>query len=277
MPRDRVFYDYNYYHNVPFGNASLEFSRFAPGFEKTFLDGLGSFEIRVPMSISLNSDIRIGPNCTFAGDLTDGEFGNILLNTKLLLIDTGRTAAAVGLGVALPTADDVVIGRVGGAPLVVVENEAVHLLPYVAAFHMLNDRVFVQSFLQIDADTSGNPVQLNQFAPSLTPIGRLSDQTALYFDAAIGSWFLRDPENPRFKGISLVAEAHYSTTLDDMDSINANGIIVGDPSQDLDILNLTFGGHLHYGSSVFTMGYGTPVTSDRLFDGEFRLFINRYF
>jgi hypothetical protein len=31
------------------------------------------------------------------------------------------------------------------------------------------------------------------------------------------------------------------------------------------------------GQTIFTVGYGVPVTDEQAFDGELRAFVNRYF
>jgi hypothetical protein len=46
----------------------------------------------------------------------------------------------------------------------------------------------------------------------------------------------------------------------------------------LSIVNLTIGATAVFGqATTVTAGYGTPVSTDRVFDGEFRVMLNRYF
>lgn len=71
---------------------------------------------------------------------------------------------------------------------------------------------------------------------------------------------------------------NHTATLNDSDTINVDNFRIGDPGQDLSLVNEIIGVHLQVGKTVFTGGYAVPLTtSDRVFDGELRCFANRYF
>jgi hypothetical protein len=119
-------------------------------------------------------------------------------------------------------------------------------------------------------------VLLNSAGTGLVPAGRLNEQALLFLDLSVGRWIYRDLSGPP-RGLAWVVEAHYTSTIEDADAFSSGVFQVGDPQQDFDILNLTLGLHAQMGRSVFTVGYGVPVTDDRGFDGELRAFVNRYF
>jgi hypothetical protein len=99
MPRDRVFFDYNLFHNTSLNG--IDVNRYTPGLEKTFLDGIGSIEFRVPMAGTLGSDVVI--DSATGADRTglNGEFGDLFLGMKLLLMATDECAISAGLGLSI--------------------------------------------------------------------------------------------------------------------------------------------------------------------------------
>jgi len=276
LPQNRIFFDYNFFYNVPFTTEGVNVNRFSPGIEKTFWNGMASFEIRLPMAITLNSNII----SDLPSDVSNYEFGNIALSTKFLLTSTENTALAVGLGVSLPTADDLDIGLADGTDLLSIQNQSPHILPYLAFLYAPNySDFFAQAFLTFDFDTRGSPVYANVNGLGLNEIGTWQDQNLITLSFSAGSW-LYENRNPcsRVNRIGWSAELHYTSTLNDADSVSAGSFTVGDPDADLSLLNGTIGGHVRLRKTTFTVGYSVPLTSsDRVFDGELRFFANRAF
>jgi hypothetical protein len=108
-PVDRVFVNYNYFNNVslfpaggsPAGSgSSFNLHRETFGFEKTFLDGDGSFGVRLPV---LQSD-------SLANSTVDG-FGDLTLIFKYALVNDCRTGdvLSAGMCVTLPTGRNVIL------------------------------------------------------------------------------------------------------------------------------------------------------------------------
>ena len=128
MPTDRIFLDYNYYHNVPFTANGIDVNRFTPGAEKTFLNGMGSVEVRVPMAVSFNSNQYLG----VPTDTSEPEFGNLTFIPKILLTSNDQMALAVGMGITVPTADNLNVYGRGGPRILSVKNDSVHLIPFLA-------------------------------------------------------------------------------------------------------------------------------------------------
>ena len=277
LPQDRLFLDYNFFHNARITAAGIPVSRWAPGFESTFADGLGSIEFRAPMAITLTSAVN-----TNGDDLAAYEFGDISFTLKGLLHQDERFIASVGMGLTVPTADDFSLTLENNVQVVRVENQSVHLLPFIAGSINVTPNTFVQSFAQLDFDANGNTVFLDeqgflmQGGGQLTNVGRLKSQSTLRFSNSAGCFLFRNRQK-RVSDLAAVLEAHYTGTLNKSDAVGSANFAVGDPTRTLSVLNLTSGLHAYMGKSVVTAAYGVPVTEDRVFDGELRLFINRYF
>lgn len=275
MPQNRVYFDYNYFHNVRFTNNGINVNRFVPGIERTFLDGLGSIEVRVPVAATLNSQSRFGQQF----DASHVAFGNLTIAPKLLLWSSENTAFAVGMGISLPTADDIEVFSSSGQ-LLNIDNGAVHLVPYLGYLYApRKSNYFVHSFLTLDVDTSGNDVSGNVSGTGLEHIGVIEDQTLLSCSVSLGKYVYRNPTRVGpIRSLAWTGELHYTTTLDGADVIQAGAFQVGSTSADLSLLNGTIGTHAQLRRSTLTVGYTVPMNSDkRLFDGEFRLFVNRPF
>ncbi len=264
IPQDRVFFDYTYYHNVPLSDPDIGVVRMVPGIERTFLDGMMSWELRMPVAQTLDSQFIVGgPN---NGD--SWEAGNLYVAVKTLLYNDDRLALAAGLGITTPTANDLEY-VVPGVTTVVVQNDAVHLLPYIAA-QAANETFFSQAYAQIDVDTNGNPIEV--FG---TDVGVLQDQTFLYLDGVLGAWLYDNPLSDTLVSIAGVTELHYSRSLENADGLVSPLGAFGGGANDTNILTGTLGLHLMYaGGARVTFGYGVPLTDDRFADGEFRLMLN---
>ncbi len=103
IPRDRVFFNYSLFDNVPLTSRGVTVNRFTAGFEKTLANELMSLEMRCPFAATLDSDILVdGPT-----ELSNLEFGDIFLAYKALLTYGPRGAISAGLSLTVPTANDV--------------------------------------------------------------------------------------------------------------------------------------------------------------------------
>ncbi|MEN1680653.1 MAG: hypothetical protein AAGJ46_13775 [Planctomycetota bacterium] len=274
IPRDRIYFDYSFFHNVPFTPTGVSVNRFSPGFEKTFWDGIGSIDVRAPMAATFSTDV-VADGATAVDKY---EFGNIAVSTKLLLVSTERLAIAAGMGVSLPTADDLRISMMDGTELVTVNNDSVHLLPYVAAIYA-NEKSYVQSFLTFDFDTNGSGVDANTSGSGLERIGTWNDQHLVSLSTGYGRWlFINSDPYARLQRLTATAELHYTQTMNDSDVVSSGIYQVGTANDNLSLVNATIGGHMTLHTTTLTAGYTVPLSDeDRVFDGEFRFFINRGF
>jgi len=283
LPRDRVFFDYSYFHNVPLASGGINVSRFVPGFEKTFFDGMASVDVRLPMLYTLNDEVTVLGSNVSSDHGT--EFGDLATTFKLLLWESDVWAVSGGMGISAPTSDDLLVRQEGLGPLLRIGSNSVHLTPYIAALATPNDLFFVQSFLQLDVDTNGDRVYTrNTLTGELDFAGRYREQTYLYFDVATGVWLYRNDYTRGLSGVAAIFEVHYTQSLENLDVVSSStsdvqlGANVPGADNNFSLLNFTVGltAVCGYGKTT-TIGYAFPVTGDQVFDGEIRAFINWYF
>ncbi|TVS17934.1 MAG: hypothetical protein EA424_11875 [Planctomycetaceae bacterium] len=286
LTQDRVYVRYNHYHGVSNVSALTstggEMSGEIRGFhldtytlaaEKTFCGGIWSLEARLPLAGQMH----------FATDglsVTGGNLGNLALILKRMIYLTDRSSAVAGIGVDVPT------GSAARGNAVVadysIHNDAVHLLPYLGFLHASENRFFMNGFAQLDL-----PLNRQRFSarePFFGDIGKFTEQTLLHLDLSIGRWLQRDPEAAFLTGLAFLTELHYTTTLNDGDSLRlwaGNAIFdLDSPANRTDLLNLTIGLHTEWRNntllrvgSVFPLRTGT----DRTFDSELQVQLERRF
>jgi hypothetical protein len=276
IPLDRVYFLYNGFFNAVDSSIpglpaqSTDLHVYRVGLEKTFFDGRWSVDLRMPL-IS-NYDLRT------PGLVTDsGSIGNLSMFLKRLIYQGDNVAVASGLGIGLPTGNDVVVTTLTNRTT--IENEAVHLMPYIALTSSLNERWFLQSFSQIDFATSGN----NVVTPQGTA-GIFTEQNLLHMDVGLGRW-LGQPMGYRYlRGMAGIVELHYTSTIQDSDQVVVNNPGVNQRFQvdanRIDLLNLTSGLHFQLTPAAnLRVGAVVPLKSepDRVFDSEIFVSFNRFF
>jgi hypothetical protein len=276
LPQDRLLFNYSYFDNVPLFPGGVNVHRFMPGFEKTFLNGMTSIEVKVPMAVSLDSTI-----VTDGGtDLSHGEFGDMMITPKVLLMQTDNFAAALGMSVSVPTADDVRLVLSDGTELLRIDNQSVFLAPFVGAL-WTDGCWFVQAFLQYDVDVNGSPVYSNLLDQRRQELGRLRGTTFQYLDIGVGRWIYRSASPcDVVRGVALTGEIHWNQSLEAGDNIQSLGLAVGDFSQNIEIWDLTMGMHVDLcDRTTLTVGYALPIGNgaDQQFDGELRVMLNHFF
>jgi hypothetical protein len=286
LPRDRVYINYSYFNNTPLSQGGVNVNRVTPGFEKTFLDGKASFEFRAPFASTLDSDIFDSGTT----NTSDAQFGNITMYLKALLWSNETFAASSGLGVTAPTANDFTIrDSLTGRTLVNVDNESVHLLPFLGFVATPTERLFFQGIAQFDVDVNPNLVSATSFAQGL-PTGNLydldrgHDKTFAFVSLSTGYWvYLNENRNAWITGVAPMAEYHLNQSLSDGDHIQgvAGNTLwdFGTPSgfsQSNAVLGLTT---VLKDEATLTIGYATPLGGggDQQFNGELRVFFNWYF
>lgn len=270
LPQDRVLTDSSYFGgalsaNGAGGTTRLGVYGFEAGFEKTFLSGAASIEVRGPFS-----DVEtVGTN-----------FGDMGVALKGLLINRCDLAICAGMSMNVPTAPNFVTsGLEGGSHTITIEDQSVHLLPFVGALWMPSCRFFMQGYVQVDVDASGNEVLGGTTGGPLTSIGRLHDPTFLYVDVGAGYWLRRGDCSRWINGVACIGEIHVNQ------SVGSGGVIregTGPlpPAVNYSFVDFVAGAHLDIGqNSNMTIGYVAPLTSgeDRLFNGELRAFYNYRF
>jgi hypothetical protein len=295
IPRDRIFFSYNHFQNVfqvsetpanppaPTIFRQEPLDRYTMGFEKTFLDGWTSVELRMPFTGTLNAQLD-------AVGLNAGNIGNMTVVLKSLLYMDSATAVGAGMAIETPTGTDT-FARIDTTTLR-FKNQTTHLLPYIGFVWSPGDPrwgwgsgLFLSGFAQIDINTAGNSV--DTLSPNRVPIsslGKLTDQNLGFLDIAAGYWLYRDPDAPRLTGVAVVSELHYTTTLQNADPITGNvdgGVLsLNGNNKRFDVLNGTIGlQFLLFDASSLRVAGVFPLgdESRRLFDSELQVQFNRRF
>jgi hypothetical protein len=276
FPQDRVFFMYNHFHNaletevsgVFGGPAPDDFSvdRYTFGIEKTLCDGLWSVELRTPFVGRYEEE-------TPGFEVSGGKVGNLSVVLKRLLCASECAAVAGGMSIDLPTGSDV-DGSVLAADFD-VENDAVHLMPYLGFLMLPSDRTFVQGYVQIDVPTNGNRVSVDGGGS-----GTLDEQVLLFLDVTAGYWLMRSECEGCVTGVAPVVELHYTTTLEDADTVTLAApaaTAFGNAANRIDVLDVTVGLHVAVtGSLSVRAGAAFPLRDDedKLFDAELQLSVN---
>jgi hypothetical protein len=212
IPTDRVFFTYNYFNNmqgecgfvpasvtqVTTGNIQLstttttavaatvarerlDVNREIFGFEKTFLGGDASIELRVPIFQSSGE--------TFGGFNGD-HYGDMTLISKFALINDPGRVFSVGLAVTLPTGPDIIddAGR---------NINSVLWQPFIGFLRGAGD-FYALGFSSIVVPSNSN------------------DTTLLFNDLSLGYRLYRGDGGIRF--VTPVIEGHLTTPLENHDS-----------------------------------------------------------
>jgi len=273
LPTDRVFFLYNHFRNAlrfQTDNVSTTDSvdQFTFGFERTSDDGQWSFELRMPFS----GDADLG------GDgiaVQSNGVGNLVGTLKRLLYSDSTFAAALGLAVVVPTGSDASVTFANSNTRLDFENDATHLLPYIALQSSPDENWFFHTFAQVDIAANENEVRLS--GNGFTASDSLADQTLLYLDASAGYWWYQAANDNGLTGLASVVELHYTTTLNDADTANLNGALIGNRKNRYDVLNLTAGVHSEWsGNTAVRVAVVVPLDRDeRFFDSETQVSVIR--
>lgn len=276
-PQDRVFFNYNHFHNglIDINGQDHNLDRFTFGMEKTFLCDVASIEFRVPFASALDSTQNTsGSRSSNAAT----EFGNIGLALKGILWQDRRTLISAGLAMTFPTGDDAVLLTAGGLDELRIDNDVVHLQPFIGILQTPTDRLFVQGYLQFDFSTAENGATFTSSGQSQTQA--LYDQHLVYLDVSMGYWIHRNRCARLLKGIAPVVELHYTSTLNDATTPTIARGILNNSLNQLDTVNLTGGLIFELGrQSNLTVAAVAPMRDGdgRLFDSEIVVQFNRRF
>jgi hypothetical protein len=272
IPRDRVYVNYSNFNNTALAGG-VDVNRVTPGVEKTFFDGNASIEIRTPFAHTIDSTLGPAAGATPTADST--EFGNMSIYLKAIFAQNESWVISGGLGFALPTASDFVARDAFGDEVLRVDNESVHLLPFLAATYAPNDRFFAQGMVQLDFDPTGNTVYVDG-----ARLGDADDMNYAFVSTSIGYWLFRDTCSDRWiTGVAPIAELHYNGSLKQGDDLDGDAGTVFTAPDDIHLLNAVVGLNFMVGQcGSLTLAYATPLTGgDPQFENEFRVLFNWYF
>ena len=285
LPTDRFIFDYSYYHNVPLPYGKMPVNRFTPGIEKTFFNKRCSFEMRLPFAATIDNNLQTNNE----NSLNVTRMGDATAILKYLVFKRERLAMTLGLGMSLPFADDThLFDTTTGREVIHSKNQSVHLMPYVGLLYAPNDRVFFQSYFQVDATAKGDSIYVADFAGNgMLYAGKAKERTYAYTSASVGYWLFRNYcRHGRLQnGMSLMGELHWTQSLDRAAGVRheQSGMYhyqfdIGRDRGNYSVLNTTLGARYLFGEKANVgIGYAIPLSNNRQFDGELRVTFNRYF
>jgi hypothetical protein len=264
IPQDRFFMTYNHFHNagVTADGDDTSIDRIVFGLEKTFFDGLASLEFRLPFAAALNSTQQLG------GDYEATEFGNIGLALKTNLLSGSDWIISGGALLTLPTGDDFISRDSFGTTQFVVDNQSVQLAPFIGFLKQHGRTWFLQGFAQTNFDLNGYEVSDG----SGNEIGVIQEQNLLFLDASLGRWlYRRDNARGLLGGVAAITELHYTSTMNDSDSVVTGAGTIRNTGGRVDVLNATAALHFQRGRKALRFGGAAPLKDDRdrTFDAEF--------
>lgn len=268
IPRDRLFFNYNHFENAldDYLGRPVSLDRYALGLEKTFFDELTSIEIRLPIAQGLNS------TQDFLSSETRGvELSNLSIAFKGVLLSGERWLISGGTTLTLPTGDGYA-EAFNDQKFFFIDNDAVHLAPFIGWLVMPSEKWFAQGFFQTDFDLNGNEVR-SVFSGSE---GILQDQNLLFVDVSVGHWLMRrNPRTHTLSGIAAITELHYTMTMNDPDEVAG----VTNPFNHIDVLNLTAALHFQFKATSIRLGAAAPLreNEERLYDAEIIAQWSRHF
>jgi hypothetical protein len=244
-PIDRVFLDFNYYDNLGRQNLTaplheVDLYRYVFGFEKTFLDGKASVEVRVPFFTLDAQATSDAPGASF----TSTYLGNISAIGKYVVWENKETGSLISAGAILtvPTA----------------ATQRVDLGPSTMAFVA----PFVGYIL------SSGDFYLQGFSSIIFPVAR-PQSIVLFNDIGVGYFAYRDASGTGLiRSVAPTFEVHVMTPLRQPNGL-ADEFGIFDTERLPDIVDLTFGATIEF-SKRTTLGLGvcTPVTGPKPFDVE---------
>lgn len=284
LPSHRVYFNYNHYHNA---NHSVfadptdpEYDRdlsnvdvWTLGVERPLGDSEDwSVELRMPIYGKVSSGASVFDPINF--DLVDystseGGIGNISVIFKNVLYEEDTTVISGGLGITIPTAEDVSI-RVRRVTTEFM-NQTVDVSPWIGISGTPGDGWFWQLFTQLNIPLNGSAVNYSSgidpnfvFAsdPDAGSLGRFDLQTLFTAEVSAGHWLFRDTASDGINGIALITELHYTTALNDSDVLMGSAgaltgltgsdimLMVNQPGYRQHIANATIGLHFTVGENM---------------------------
>jgi hypothetical protein len=229
IPRDRFSFRFNYYNDANrvtgFGPAvfstvngqsvgtagpvtrKFDAEDYTFYFEKTFLDGNASVELRVPFNTGLSNNLNLSAG-TITGNVAPGvfsvastpestlgdygtQFGNMTVLLKAMGYSCKTLSITAGLALEMPTGDNNSVNVIdysgstvqGVATiqrdrLIKVDNETWSLSPFLAYVSTPNEHFFNQGFIQLDVPLNSSTVNytntfLRGSAPPLPGVLRM--------------------------------------------------------------------------------------------------------
>ena len=143
--------------------------------------------------------------------------------------------------------------------------------------YRLDKKTAIQNYVQIDVAANGDPVLGNLLFGPLANLGTFTDSTLLHLDTAISRRVYENRRAQFLRSVAASGEIHYTTTLQDSDVVDANGLRFASLKPNFDVVNSTLGLHFQLGERlVVTPAMAIPLSTglDKQFDYEALLQVN---
>ncbi|HEX3315420.1 MAG TPA: transporter, partial [Gemmataceae bacterium] len=273
IPRDRLIFDYDYFSGASLTPGGIDVHRIVVGFEKTYLDGRASLEVRMPFASTLDSTSTVGL------ESRNTEIGDVRITPRFLAYSSETVNVGTGLGIYLPTSADTRVRNGDGSDLARFSNDSVTLSPYLGVLFTPNDRVFSQEWISFDFDTGGSALSANVDGNGLQSLGRYRNGTQMNLDAQIGYWLINPSDQAAVTGLAPFLELHYGSAVTNASMIQAGDLQIGGGSRG-DELNLTAGVMVQLGERLnLQVGASVPVinSDSRNFEWQVGFRLNYFF
>jgi len=281
LPTHRIFIQYQHFSNAAFAGEggfgpsafeSFDIDRWIAGVEYPFFNDLFSIEIRAAWQ---NPYEFAGSSSTISGQ----DFIGLMPTLKALLWQTETTAIAAGMGINIPFGDAGDLSSDGASAT--VKKGSVFLQPYVAWVELWTPNTFTHLVTAIDIPLGGNAVYYDGDDTG----GRITEQTFLYLDIALGHFFYQNPQSGLITTIAGVVEFHYATSLSDADEFTiaiGGGEFVGfgGDRKSIDVADITVGIHTEFATDTrFVVAAVFPLQNQALrpHDGELQVILEQRF
>lgn len=252
-PVDRVYASFNYFANVNKEINVRERSQIDRvtiyhqlyGLEKTFFDRWTSIGLRLPVNT-----LTLESQTATQYDRTSTSFQNLSIYLKSKIIEGENGDMLVG-GLALDTPTGP--STFAGFPGIVGEN-TFEIQPFIGYIKKsANESLYLQGLYSIG-------IPMNSQMP-----------TVMFIDNQLGYYLYRSQDRSSFLSAIVPSyELHLNIP------VNHSNWDISDPYGYGFICNMTWGVNMLFADyrGVLTMGYATPVSGPRPFDGEFLLQFN---
>jgi len=288
LPVDRIYFNFNHFHgaldatvgaNPIAATDSQSINRYTFGWERTFLEGLWSVELRMPFTETYGLAIpALGGTATGGGNV-----GNLAVVLKRMIYETDDTVVALGLVLDTPTGEGT-FARIGTTNYL-IDNNVMGILPYLGMLYSPDDRHFMHAFLQTDIPLGDNTVHTADAIgmPLAGNLENFTQPTLMYLDVSGGYWLYQDPSAAHITGLAALLEFHYTTTLHQGQSliraIPTDTFRLGSRSIYSDVVNLTVALDAQFANrwNVRIGGVIPLGADDRFFDSELAVQATRYF
>jgi len=286
IPVDRAFLHYNHFHGgadvrrsqgvglPPTLVETIHVDRFIVGFERTFMCGDASIELRMPFTT--NADYT---SADFS--LDSGDIGNLSIILKKIWFERETSIVSYGMGIVTPTGSDVRGTLPMVAPMALdftIDNRAVDLVPYVGIVGAPTDRFFYHGFMQLDIPLGGNRITVTDGVDTATD--DMTEQVVFSFDVAAGYWFYRDSPCRIFPSLAGMIELHVNSSLNDADIKLVALPVFGMRATTIENANMTLGLHAELPNElILRFGAAFPLTEldQRFFHSELIMSLQRQF